>query len=213
MLRFPLILALIVTLSACAETDSTSLAVTAETSMATLNAENDVFGLVVRYHEATRRAEAYQAIVQTEQARVEALRAQLEEVRPKVAAAQAALTKAEEDKAAAEAAEKAAAEAAAASAKKMEEATAAAAANAESLKELTDKQKETAAAVAAAQATIANGAKEADALTKERERLEQRLNGLRDRVALLRSAQGGHEKQLADIEKSIQSLLGNKDGR
>ena len=204
---------LVVLVSGCTTGEESSLAVTAETSMATLNAENDVFGLVVRYHEAKRRADAYATTVQRAEARVTELEAQLSGLRPQVDAAEASVADAEARKQAAETAQAAATDAVTASTEKIAAANAAAETNATTLAELEAKRTQVDAAIAKVRSALDNGTKEAAALAKENERLEQRLNTLRDRVALLRSAQGGHEKQLADIEKSIESLLGKKDSR
>ena len=171
---------------------------TAETSMETLNAENDVFGLVVRYHEARSRAAEYAPLVTDEENRASKLEAQLAALRPRVDAAEFSLAEATKRKSDAE-------EAAAA-------ATAASAAKDAEFKELEALQGGLDEAIAAAQAKAAGSVAEQSALTAEEARLSQRLNALRDRVALLKSGHRGLAKKLDDIEKQIEALIGKKDG-
>ena len=185
---------------------------TAETSMATLNAENDVFGLVVRYHEARSRAAEYAPLVTDEENRASKLEAQLAALRPRVDAAEFSLAEATKRKSDAEAAEEAAAAATAASAAKVAETTAAIAAKDAEFKELEALQGGLDEAIAAAQAKAAGSVAEQSALTAEEARLGQRLNALRDRVALLKSGHPGLAKKLDDIEKQIEALIGKKDG-
>lgn len=189
---------------------------TAETSMATLNAENDVFGLVVRYHEARSRAAEYAPLVTDEENRASKLEAQLAALRPRVDAAEFSLAEATKRKSDAEAAEEAAAAATAASAAKVvakvAETTAAIAAKDAEFKELEALQGGLDEAIAAAQAKAAGSVAEQSALTAEEARLSQRLNALRDRVALLKSGHRGLAKKLDDIEKQIEALIGKKDG-
>jgi len=182
---------------------------TAETSMATLNAENDVFGLVVRYHEARSRAAEYAPLVTDEENRASKLEAQLAALRPRVDAAEFSLAEATKRKSDAE---DAAAAATAASAAKVAETTAAIAAKDAEFKELEALQGGLDEAIAAAQAKAAGSVAEQSALTAEEARLGQRLNALRDRVALLKSGHRGLAKKLDDIEKQIEALIGKKDG-
>jgi len=182
---------------------------TAETSMATLNAENDVFGLVVRYHEARSRAAEYAPLVTDEENRASKLEAQLAALRPRVDAAEFSLAEATKRKSDAE---EAAAAATAASAAKVAETTAAIAAKDAEFKELEALQGGLDEAIAAAQAKAAGSVAEQSALTAEEARLGQRLNALRDRVALLKSGHRGLAKKLDDIEKQIEALIGKKDG-
>ena len=182
---------------------------TAETSMATLNAENDVFGLVVRYHEARSRAAEYAPLVTDEENRASKLEAQLAALRPRVDAAEFSLAEATKRKSDAE---DAAAAATAATAAKVAEITAAIAAKDAEFKELEALQGGLDEAIAAAQAKAAGSVAEQSALTAEEARLSQRLNALRDRVALLKSGHRGLAKKLDDIEKQIEALIGKKDG-
>ena len=185
---------------------------TAETSMATLNAENDVFGLVVRYHEARSRAAEYAPLVTDEENRASKLEAQLAALRPRVDAAEFSLAEATKRKSDAEDAAAAATAATAASAAKVAETTAAIAAKDAEFKELEALQGGLDEAIAAAQAKAAGSVAEQSALTAEEARLSQRLNALRDRVALLKSGHRGLAKKLDDIEKQIEALIGKKDG-
>ncbi|MAB91121.1 MAG: hypothetical protein CMJ90_16950 [Planctomycetes bacterium] len=177
--------------------------------MATLNAENDVFGLVVRYHEARSRAAEYAPLVTDEENRASKLEAQLAALRPRVDAAEFSLAEATKRKSDAE---EAAAAATAASAAKVAETTAAIAAKDAEFKELEALQGGLDEAIAAAQAKAAGSVAEQSALTAEEARLGQRLNALRDRVALLKSGHRGLAKKLDDIEKQIEALIGKKDG-
>ncbi|MEE2711697.1 MAG: hypothetical protein VX913_02885 [Planctomycetota bacterium] len=180
--------------------------------MATLNAENDVFGLVVRYHEARSRAAEYAPLVTDEENRASKLEAQLAALRPRVDAAEFSLAEATKRKSDAEDAAAAATAATAASAAKVAETTAAIAAKDAEFKELEALQGGLDEAIAAAQAKAAGSVAEQSALTAEEARLGQRLNALRDRVALLKSGHRGLAKKLDDIEKQIEALIGKKDG-
>lgn len=210
MARTLLILAVVaLTLPSCQQ-QKTSLAVTAETSQSALNAENDVLGLVERYHAAKKREAEYRPKVNEAELTLQELRRKLAEIRPHLAKAEADLAEANRKKAEAEAARKAAVEATAATTKAVEAATAAQAAKAKELAELEARRKDLEARTKATREFIDHGTRELEVLTKEETRLRDRLNVLRDRVALLKSAHAGFAKRLADIEKEIEALNGGK---
>ncbi|HMS15349.1 MAG TPA: hypothetical protein PKA37_00815, partial [Planctomycetota bacterium] len=70
----------ILLLSACTES-SLDLVSVARDSQVTLNAENDVYGLTVRYHEAIERAAAYRPLVDAEETRLRELQEALRSLR------------------------------------------------------------------------------------------------------------------------------------
>ena len=67
-------------LNACTQS-SIDLTTVARDSQVTLNAENDVYGLTVRYHEAIERAAAYRPLVDAEETRLRELQEALRSLR------------------------------------------------------------------------------------------------------------------------------------
>jgi chromosome segregation ATPase len=81
-MRFHRLFALLLAsfLVSCAQTSS-DLTTVARSSQVTLNAENDVYGLTVRYHEAMDRAASYRPLVDAEETRLRELREALRSLR------------------------------------------------------------------------------------------------------------------------------------
>ena len=211
---FPLVL---LVATSCAET-STDLNRMARTSQSTLNAEDNVYDLVARYHEAKSRAAEYAPLVDAEEERLRELREayrQLHDETKTIATQVDELTK--EKEALTVKAEELTAELAeqtpqvAEQQKSLDELTAQSTeqqANLETLQKTLAKQTED---IAATTDLIQITGEEAEQLkasllvmTQERDALSERMNAIRSKLEELRPKVLSSEGLIKELEKRIQ---------
>jgi chromosome segregation ATPase len=204
-MRMPRLLLVLVLVVSCS-TAEPDLVGTAQTSMSTLNAENDVYGLVVRFHEARQRAAAYADLVLEEQRKVSEIQFQLAAIEPVMAKAKAELEVATTRHTEAVEAKTAATEAAAAieaEVKTMTDGIAASTARRVTLEgELASLGEE----VARMEGTLAQGREEQKTLSEAEARLRGHLADLRSRVSLLKTAHRTFSERLETLDQEIEAV-------